>query len=104
MRQGVYTSHAAGADFSAISQVFIFDVQFTQVDDQFTGEQRCITVSIIDDTILENDEMFSIFLHSTDPNVSLNPEFADVTIIDDDGMSILFPSKCCVFDLVYYSL
>ena len=93
--------YAVGADFSAISQVFIFDIQYAQVDGQLTGEQQCITVSISDDAVHENDEMFSIFLRSTDPNIRLNPEFTNVTIIDDDGMSTLFPCKNTVCVLIY---
>ena len=73
--------------------MFMFDIQYAQVDGEFTGEQQCITVSISNDAVLENDEMVSLFLHSIDPNIHLIPEFANVTIIDDDGMSILFHAK-----------
>ena len=82
---------AGGIDFSAISEVFIFDIEYTQVDSTFSGELQCIAISISDDTVLENDEIFLVSLTSTDPSVNLNREFADVTIIDDDGMNTVIP-------------
>ena len=50
---------------------------------------RCTNISIFDDAIVENDELFSVQLTSTDPAVILSPSArsATVTIGDDDSKS-----------------
>lgn len=47
--------------------------------------ELCITLTIINDTILENDERFFVLLSSSDPDVNLTPAKAVVVISDDDG-------------------
>ena len=49
-----------------------------------TGPQ-CQSISITDDSILENDEVFVVALTTTDQNVILNPNTTSVTILDNDG-------------------
>ena len=49
-----------------------------------TGPQ-CQSVSITNDSILENDEVFVVVLSTTDQDVILNPSITSVTILDDDG-------------------
>ena len=49
-----------------------------------TGTQ-CRSISITDDSILENDEVFVVALSTTDQDVILNPSTTSVTILDDDG-------------------
>ena len=49
-----------------------------------TGPQ-CLSISITDDSILENDEVFAVVLSATDQDVILNPNTTSVTILDDDG-------------------
>ena len=39
----------------------------------------------MDDTILENDEVFSVQLSTLDPDVNLTPSTATVTIENDDS-------------------
>ena len=46
---------------------------------------QCQSISITDDSILENDEVFVVALTTTDQNVILNPNTTSVTILDDDG-------------------
>lgn len=48
--------------------------------------QQCINVSITDDAELENDEVFSVNVSTSDTAVSLNPASAMVTISDNDGV------------------
>ena len=50
-------------------------------------DQQCTSISISDDPILENDELFSVVLNTTDQAVTLRPSVANITIEDDDGKS-----------------
>ena len=51
--------------------------------------RQCASISISDDPILENDELFSMQLNTTDQAVTLHPISANVTIWDDDRKSFL---------------
>lgn len=42
-------------------------------------------VSVVNDTILENDEQFTVELQTADQAVTLDPQSSDVIISDDDG-------------------
>jgi len=53
--------------------------------------ERCASISISNDPILEDDEFFSVQLDTTDQAVILSPSSADVTIGDDDGKSLSIP-------------
>ena len=72
----------AGTDYTAVNSV----MTFTQANQ---GQLQCATISVIDDLICEADETFSCQLTTTeDPNdVTLNPSFGLVTIVDNDGRS-----------------
>ena len=50
---------------------------------------QCANISISDDAVLENDELFSVQLTSTDPAVILSPSAssATITIGNDDSKS-----------------
>ena len=53
--------------------------------------ESCTTIiPIVDDSVLESDEVFSVTLSTTDSDVSLDPASATVTILDNDGKIILF--------------
>ena len=49
--------------------------------------EQVVNIRIIDDLRLETDERFNstVFLTVTDPVVSLSPDTAGITIIDDDS-------------------
>ena len=48
--------------------------------------QSCITISIIDDSMLEDQiETFQLFLSNVDPGVDTSASLATVQIFDDDG-------------------
>ena len=49
--------------------------------------EQVVNIRIIDDLRLEADERFNstVFLTVTDPAVSLSPDTASITIIDDDS-------------------
>ncbi len=46
---------------------------------------ECENISITNDTILENDEQFLVALTTPDTDITIRPNIATVTIIDDDG-------------------
>ena len=62
---------------------------FTRVTAQLTFQAtvtlQCSSISIMDDTILENDEVFSVQLSTLDPDVNLTPSTATVTIENNDS-------------------
>ena len=71
---------------------------FLSLVDQLTfnpgsGLQRdCATITVGSDTILEDDESFSVVLTSTDPDVTINPNTAVVTLTNDDGKYLCLTS------------
>ena len=50
--------------------------------------RRCVEIPILNDKILEMDESFSVHIEETPDidNIILNTVYAEVQIIDDDGM------------------
>ena len=46
---------------------------------------QCVPISILDDTIFEQNEVFSLILETDSPVVVVDPDVATVTIIDNDG-------------------
>ncbi len=76
--------YTEGADYSPISRL--------QVDltNRTPPSGSCVSIPLINDDQLEDDEMFTLSLFSTigDTTVSSDANGTDITIIDDDGMSI----------------
>ena len=54
-------------------------------------------MTILSDILVENDEVFLVRLSTDDPSVVLNPNQAEIMIIDNDGE--LFPGldQCRIF-------
>ena len=72
----------------------------------FTPEVNvsCTTVvPIIDDAVLEDNQTFSVVLITSDPDALVNPAFATVTIVDNDGKISLALSKCNILDFKFAS-
>ena len=70
----------------------------------FTPEVNvlCATVvPIIDDDVLEDNQNFSVVLSTEDPDTLVNPAFAIVTIVDNDGKISIALSKCTILDFKY---
>ena len=67
---------AAVSDYTSITM----DVTFVPGSTMAT-----VRVPIIDDTELEEDEMFTAFLSSSDSNVMVGDDTATVNILDNDG-------------------
>ena len=53
--------------------------------------EQVVMIAIIDDLRLENDEQFNSFVSLTvaDPAVTLSPDQANITIIDNDRMLLI---------------
>ena len=69
-----------------------FEITATQLTFSPTSSERCIVIAIVNDTILENDEEFTVQLQTADEDVILNPQLSVVIISNDDGMKLaLFP-------------
>ena len=49
---------------------------------------QCISIDIMNDSVLENTENFFVLLQTGDVSVTLTSSMAAVTILDDDGMHI----------------
>ena len=57
------------------------------------GLQRdCATITVGSNTILEDDESFSVELTTTDPDVTISPNTAVVTITDDESKYLCLTS------------
>ena len=72
----------------------------------FTPEVNvlCATVvPIIDDAVLEDNQTFSVVLSTEDPDTLVNPAFATVTIVDNDGKISLALSKSAFLNFKYAS-
>ena len=76
----------AGNDYGALSAI---DLEFTSSIDQV-----CVNVSITPDDIYENAETFIVTVTSVDTQVVVQPdrETGTVTIVDEDGTSIIMDS------------
>ena len=44
-----------------------------------------VLIPIIDDSVVESDEQFTVVLSSSDPNLLTSDSQATVTIVNDDG-------------------
>ena len=50
---------------------------------------QCVTIDIIDDSVLEAEETFNVMVTTSDPDISIRPfNSAIVTIRNDDGMTM----------------
>ena len=70
----------------------------------FTPEVNvsCATVvPIFDDDVLEDNQTFIVVLSTSDRDTLVNPAFATVTIIDNDGKTNLSFFKCTIHGFKY---
>lgn len=77
----------AGLDYSDILaelRILKFKFQRRKRRNGFTDEQ-CFTVSILSDILVEDNEVFLVELSTDDSAVMLNPEEAEVVIINNDS-------------------
>ncbi len=69
------------------------DYSASVTDVRFTASSlECVNITIVDDNKVESNENFLLILHTTDQAVVIDPQYAFVTILDDDtktGTSLL---------------
>ena len=46
--------------------------------------EQCVYISVVNDTILEFDEYFTVHLKTTDGDVKFLTKYASIDILDDD--------------------
>ena len=63
------------------------EYSFQQITFTFSKDntRQCFNVSILDDDINEPEKTFLVMLTTGDPQVTLSPDTATITIIDDEG-------------------
>ena len=71
------SSHAGDTDYTSASMELNFQPQQTS---------SCLPITIFNDTTLEFMETFSVSLTTTDDAVTIGPQSALVSILDDTGM------------------
>ena len=80
---------------------------YTRVRFDTCDSRACVKLSVMDDSIAENDKTFKVTLEMTHPKIHLESVHGVVTIVDDDGMYILrsfFMSTICHnYYLNYYA-
>ena len=52
--------------------------------------EAVVRIPILDDSVREDTEMFTVMLSTNEPNVMFGADIATVTITDDDGKELLF--------------
>ena len=71
-----HSSYADGQDFTGVTMTVTFGVGQTSAS---------VDVPIIDDSDIEDSELFRGLLSTTDSGVTIGADTADVTILDRDG-------------------
>ena len=71
-----FTCPAAPDDYTATTVELSFDAD---------TNRSCVNIPIDDDNFFEDMENFTVSLNSSDPDVTLVPDTAVVTITDDDS-------------------
>lgn len=79
----ITSSNGTASELTDYSKLLL-TVPFSESD----GDRLCINITIIDDLLLENDEIFTLLLTSTDSAVSVKLNMATVTILDDDVVTL----------------
>ena len=78
----VYNTTVDPMDYISVSTILMFEA---------CQRRSCVTVTIVDDEVLENVESFNVTLERTpglDMRITLDPVDAVVEITDDDGLLI----------------
>ena len=53
--------------------------------------EAVVRIPILDDSVQEDTEMFTVMLSTNEPNLMFGADIATVTITDDDGKELLHP-------------
>ncbi len=68
----------------------VFSVGESKRKKRFLNDMECVNISIISDTLVEDDEVFMVLLSTNDPDVILSPQAANITIESNDSETFLF--------------
>ena len=74
----------ANADYQSISTTLTFNMADSMV------QEMCVNVSLVDDSIFEDDESFVVSLHVEHSAVSIHIQETTVTIEDNDQVTVSF--------------
>ena len=64
----------------SVSEVLTFEPSLN-------GSRLCVMVDIVNDSVLEEEQTFSVILSTADPDIIVQEDPAVVFIIDNDGIS-----------------
>ena len=69
-----------------------YEVVFTLLMFNMCEVRKCTDITITNDAMLENVELFSVNLVTSnlDPTISLNQDDAEIEIIDNDGLCNIY--------------
>ena len=81
----------AGSDYTPVSTPLTF------TSGETIGSTRCVTVDILDDSVVESAEMFTILLLSDGLTQTINTTSANVTIYEDDSDGKLFVDRIVIW-------
>ena len=85
----VYLYLSANRDYITTASQFIFRPT--------TGQQiQCADITIIDDSIFERKETLLVVLSSPTQGVQPDPQYAFITILDNDGMLCIIEASVCI--------
>ncbi len=69
-------SHVADIDYVPVNRTLLFGPEVVE---------QCTVVFIVEDGVTEISEMFTVELSTSDPDVILDPDSANVTILGNDS-------------------
>ena len=81
---GVFIFAVSSMDYVTLAEILMFDVCETQ---------RCVNVTIVDDSVDEPEEKFRVSLERTpdlDSRITLEPVDGEIVIVDDDGNNTFY--------------
>ena len=67
-------------DYNTTAVEFVFEAKAA-------NQLHCVDIPIIDDNIYEQNEVMLVSLNTPDKAVQLDPQYAFITILDNDGMN-----------------
>ena len=73
-----------GSDFMSVSEVLIFEPSLNV-------SRLCVMVDIVNDSVLEEEQTFSVVLSTADPDIIVQEAPAVIFIVDNDG---IYCSSC----------
>ena len=76
----IVTTSAISGDYNVISPNDLTDLTFSP-----GNTVQSIVMSLVQDTLIEGDEVFTVVLSTTNSNVQINDAVTTVTILNDDS-------------------